>query len=132
MFPGKKLRYFFGEDEMFFLDGTTYVLTRAWADRTLEAAEKVKQLLRNPNEASWEPASSGGREEEEETYNGYTIRRLATGVIELERDGQVVAPARPVLLKLAEELGISTSYETGTGANTQQLGKRIIATLQAS
>ncbi|KAF1063380.1 hypothetical protein [Burkholderia gladioli] len=131
MFPGKRLRYFFGEDEMFFLDGTTYVLSRAWSDRTPEAAEKVKQLLRNPEQVSWEPASSAAREDEVETYAGYTIRRTSTGVIELERDGEMIAPVKPVLLKLAEELGVSTVYESGTEANTQQLGKRILATLQA-
>lgn len=132
MFPGKRLRYFFGEDEMFFLDGTTYVLSRAWADRTLEAAEKVKHLLRNPEDVLWEPASSAGGEDEEETYNGYTIRRLATGAIELEQNGHAIATVKPALLKLAEELGVSTVYESGTEANTQQLGKRIIAALRAS
>lgn len=132
LFPGKKLRYFFGPDEMFFLDGTTYVLSRAWADRTLEAAEKIRQLLRNPGEVSWEPASSAAGEDEEETYDGYVIRRLASGVIELERDGQPVSPAKPVLQKLAQQLAISTLYESGTEANTQQLGKRIIAAIQSA
>ncbi|MBZ5789220.1 hypothetical protein K8353_03790 [Burkholderia contaminans] len=131
LLPGKKLRYFFGPDERFFLDGTTYVLSRAWADRTLEAAEKVRQLLRNQEEVSWEPASSAG-EEEEETYDGYVIRRLASGVIQLERDGQIVSPASPVLRKLAQQLDISTLYDSGTEANTQQLGKRIIAVLRST
>ncbi|KVX48441.1 hypothetical protein [Burkholderia cepacia] len=130
LFPGKKLRYFFGPDEMFSLNGMTYVLSRAWADRTLEAAEKVRQLLRNQEEVSWEPASSAA-EEEEETYDGYVIRRLASGVIQLERDGQIVSPASPVLRKLAQQLDISTQYDSGTEANTQQLGKRIIAVLQS-
>ncbi|MCA7921204.1 hypothetical protein LGM35_01825 [Burkholderia cenocepacia] len=132
LFPGKKLRYFFGADEMFFLNGTTYVLSRAWADRTLEAADKVKQLLRNPEEVFWERTSSTGEQEAEEFYDGYVIRRLASGVIELERDGLTVSPARPVLHKLAEQLGISTQYESGTEANTQQLGKRIISALQSA
>ncbi|MGF6739595.1 hypothetical protein [Paraburkholderia atlantica] len=131
LFPGKKLRYFFGPDEIFFFDGTTFVLSRAWGDRTLEAAELVKQLLRSPGEVSWESTSSGG-EEEEETYDGYVIRRLASGVIQLERDGQVVSPAMPVLRKLAQQLDISTAYGSGTEANTQQLGKRIINALQSA
>ncbi|VWC95143.1 MULTISPECIES: hypothetical protein [Burkholderia] len=132
LLPGKKLRYFFGPDEMFFLDGKTYVLSRAWADRTLEAAEKIRQLLQNPGEVSWEPASSAGGEEEEETHDGYVIRRLASGVIELERDGQPVSPARPVLQKLAQELDISTLYDSGTEVNTQQLGKRILTALRST
>jgi len=132
LFPGKKLRYFFGPEEMFFLNGKTYVLSRAWGDRTLEAAEKVKNLLRNSEEASWEPVSSSGRDEEEEIYNGYVIRRLASGVIELEKDGQIVTPARPVLRTLAQQMDISVLYESGTEANTQQLGKRIIAALQSA
>lgn len=131
LFPGRKLRYFFGADEMFFIHETTYVLSRAWGDRTLECAELVKQLLPNPDKVSWESASSGG-DEEEETYDGYVIRRLASGVIELERDGQAVSPAMPVLRKLAQQLDISTAYESGTEANTQQLGKRIINALQSA
>ncbi len=131
LFPGKKLRYFFGPDEIFFLDGTTYVLSRAWGPRTLEAAELVKKLLRNSDEVSWEPTSSEG-EEEEESFDGYVIRRLASGVIQVERDGQLVQPAMPVLRQLAQKLDISTAYDSGTEANTQQLGKRIINALQSA
>lgn len=131
LFPGKKLRYFFGADDAFFLNETTYVLSRAWGDRTIEAAELVKQLLRSPNETSWEPTFSDG-EEEEATYDGYVIRRLANGVIQLERDGRVISPAMPVLRKLAEQLDVSTAYESGTEANTQQLGKRIISAIQSA
>jgi len=76
--------------------------------------------------------SSSGRDEEEEIYNGYVIRRLASGVIELEKDGQIVTPARPVLRTLAQQMDISVLYESGTEANTQQLGKRIIAALQSA
>ncbi|VVE57465.1 hypothetical protein [Pandoraea anhela] len=128
--PGKRLRYFFGPGELFFLDGKTYALSRAWADRTLEAAEKIKGLLRNSESVTWEPASSYGMDEEQ-AYEGYVIRRLASGAIELERDGQIVSPARPILRKLAQQLGVSTLYESGTEANTQQLGKRVIVALQS-
>jgi hypothetical protein len=128
-FPGKKLRYFFAPNEMFFVGGATYALSRAWAGRTLEAAERLRRLLQNPNEISWEPASS--TEEEEETYDGYVIKRMSTGAIEVLQDGQPVTPVLPVLRQLAQKLGISILYEGGTEANTQQLGKRVIAAIQS-
>ncbi|WP_236873523.1 hypothetical protein [Burkholderia sp. PAMC 26561] len=127
-FPGKKLRYFFAPDEVFFFGGATYALSRAWAGRTLEAAELLRGLLRNSNEVSWEPASSTN---EEETYDGYVLKRMANGPIELEQDGHPVTPVMPVLRILAQKLRISTLYEGGTEANTQQLGKRVIAAIQS-
>jgi hypothetical protein len=119
---------FFAPDEMFFFGGATYALSRAWAGRTLEAAELLRGLLRNSNVVSWEPASST---KEEETYDGYVLKRMANGPIEVEQDGQPVTPVMPVLRKLAQKLGISTLYEGGTEANTQQLGKRVIAAIQS-
>ena len=98
-FPGKKLRYFLSDDELFFLNDATYVLSQVWGDTTLEAAQLVKKLLRNADEVSWESASSV-EDGEEETYDGYVIRRLSSGVIELGKDGEAVSPALPVLGQL--------------------------------
>ncbi|WP_430226939.1 hypothetical protein [Paraburkholderia tropica] len=127
LYPGKKLRYFFAPDELFLLDGKTYVLSRAWADRTLEAAENVRQLLNNADEVTWEPASEVANEE---TYQGYTIRRRESNAIEVERDGQQIYPVIATLRELASQLSVATVNDAGNPLNTRQLGARVIAAIQ--
>lgn len=128
LYTGKKLRYFFAPDELFFADDTTYALSRVWADRTLEAAEIVRQLLQTPDQVTWEPASSVV---DEVSYDGYVIRRRASDAIEVERDGESITPVLPELRKLAQQLDVSMLYESGTKQNTQNLGKRVIAAIRA-
>ncbi|MGF6871447.1 hypothetical protein [Paraburkholderia sp. MM5477-R1] len=128
LYPGKKLRYFFAPDEMFLLDGTTFVLSRAWADRTLEAAEKVRQLLNNTDEVTWEPTTEVA---DEETYQGYTIRRRESNAIEIERDGQQVYPVIATLRELALQLSVATVNDAGNPLNTRQLGARVITAIQS-
>ncbi|CAG9234322.1 conserved hypothetical protein [Paraburkholderia tropica] len=128
LFPGKKLRYFFAPDEMFYIDGSTYALSRAWTERTLEAADKVKHLLENPSEVSWRPTSAI---EVEETYKGYVIRKRESDAIEIERDGQQVYPVIATLRELASELNVATHNDAGNPLNTRLLGARVIAAIQS-
>lgn len=125
--PRKNLRYFFEQYERFFIDEKTYVFSRAWGDRTLEAAENVRQLLDNADEVRWEETSSDMPTEVR--YQGYTIRRSESGAIEIERDGQQVSPVIATLKELASQLGVSTEYSSGNGVNTQRLGSRVIAAI---
>lgn len=127
LYPGKKLRYFFSPDEMFFLGGTTYALSRAWADRTLEAAEKVRALLKNPQEVTWEAKSEVA---DEGTYQGYLIRRRQSNAIEIERDGRPVLPVIATLRELASQLSVTTLNDAGNPLNTRQLGASVLAAIQ--
>ena len=58
----------------------------------------------------------------------YTIKELENGTIEVERDNQVLTPAKPILRELAKQLNISIFNGAGNPMNTRQLGSLIIKT----
>jgi len=58
----------------------------------------------------------------------YTIKELENGTIEVERDNQVLTPAKPILRELATQLNISILNGAGNPMNTRQLGSLIIKT----
>ncbi|MCG7655896.1 hypothetical protein MHN00_20350 [Alteromonas sp. Cnat2-8] len=58
----------------------------------------------------------------------YTIKELENGTIEVERDNQVLTPAKPILRELAKRLNISILNGAGNPMNTRQLGSLIIKT----
>lgn len=62
----------------------------------------------------------------EVVYNGYIIRELESGTIEVEKDGALVSPTRPVLRSLALQLNVSLINANGNSLNTRQLGSQII------
>lgn len=59
----------------------------------------------------------------------YTIKELENGTIEVERDNQVLTPAKPILRELAKQLNISILNGAGNPMNTRQLGSLIIKTI---
>lgn len=59
----------------------------------------------------------------------YTIKELENGTIEVERDNQVLTPAKPILRELATQLNISILNGAGNPMNTRQLGSLIIKTI---
>ena len=63
-------------------------------------------------------------------FQGYTIRELETGTIEIEQDGVLISPAKPELRKLVKVLNISLLNSNGNLLNTRQLGSQIIKTIQ--
>lgn len=63
-------------------------------------------------------------------FQGYIIRELETGTIEIEQDEVLISPAKPQLRKLAKALNISLLNSNGNLLNTRQLGSQIIKTIQ--
>jgi hypothetical protein len=63
-------------------------------------------------------------------FQGYTIRELETGTIEIEQDGILKSPAKPELRKLAKQFNISLLNSNGNLLNTRQLGSQLIKTIQ--
>jgi hypothetical protein len=61
----------------------------------------------------------------------YTIRELETGTIEVELDGVLVSPVRPVLRELAVRLNVSLINGKGNELNTRQLGTQVIRAVAA-
>jgi hypothetical protein len=63
-------------------------------------------------------------------FQGYVIRELETGSIEVLRDGVPLSPVKPELRKLASILNVQLLYESGNPLNTRQLGSQIIKSIQ--
>jgi hypothetical protein len=63
-------------------------------------------------------------------HDGYTIRELESGTIEVEKDGVVIIPAKPALRELATRLNIALLNANGNPLNTRQLGSQIIKSIE--
>lgn len=66
------------------------------------------------------------------SYQGYTVRELETGTIELECDGTSIVSVKPELRVLAKKLNVGLLNANGNHLNTRQLGSRIIESIQES
>ncbi len=70
------------------------------------------------------------------TFNGYTIRELENGTIEVETGGdrvkvvKPVKPVTPVLRQLADQLQIPLLNANNNPFNTRQLGSQVIKSIQ--
>lgn len=70
------------------------------------------------------------------TFNGYTIRELENGTIEVETGGdrvkvvKPVKPVKPVLRQLADQLQIPLLNANNNPFNTRQLGSQVIKSIQ--
>lgn len=62
-------------------------------------------------------------------FNGYTIRELENGTIEVEQLGQLIIPAKPALRELAMSLSIPIVNGSGNALNTRALGSLIIKSI---
>ena len=58
------------------------------------------------------------------------VRRRESGAIEVERDGQLVQPVRPLLREIAAKLKVTSKNGMGNDLNTRQLGAKVIETIQ--
>lgn len=67
----------------------------------------------------------------EVSYQGYIIRELENGSIEVERAGKIILPVKPVLRDLALQLNIGLLNNNDNALNTRQLGSQIIKSVQA-
>jgi len=84
-----------------------------------------------PKESATVSTRKGDGEVESETnrevqYQEYTLRQLITGSIEVERERRQVTPVKPVLRKIASELGIELLNRHRNPLNTRQLGSLVI------
>jgi hypothetical protein len=63
-------------------------------------------------------------------FQGYVIRELETGTIEVEQNGVIISPAKPALRSLARILNVSLLNSNGNPLNTRQLGSQIIKIIE--
>jgi 5-methylcytosine-specific restriction enzyme B len=62
-------------------------------------------------------------------HGDLTIKQLASGTIEVWKNGERLETAIQPLRAIAKELGVETSWKTGTPLNTRHLGAKVISTL---
>ncbi len=62
----------------------------------------------------------------EVSFQGYVVRELESGTIEIERDGVALTPVLPTLKELAHQLSVPLLNSNGNPLNTRQLGSQII------
>jgi hypothetical protein len=88
----------------------------------------ISDLIGKPARHSAETAPNRGsiKAVAEGFFNGFIVRVLETGSIELLDGGTPVRPVKPTLRKLAAMLDVSLSNANGNPLNTRQLGSQII------
>ena len=120
-------RYFTSDADLFRIDGRTYALSNQWGGQpTLDAVDSLCKAMPGGEDISYEPAAAAASVE----FGDFVIRRLASGTIEVDKDGVSVEPVMPVLRTLAAELNVSLRSSTGTDLNTQNLGVRVMAAIR--
>lgn len=62
-------------------------------------------------------------------FQGYTVRELETGTIEVELNDVLVSPTKPELRNLAKLLNVSLLSSNGHLLNTRQLGSQVMKTI---
>jgi len=67
---------------------------------------------------------------QEVEFEGYTIRELESGTIEVEHRDEKVLPVKPKLRELASKLNVGLLNSKGNVFNTRQLGTQIIQSVQ--
>lgn len=62
-------------------------------------------------------------------HENYKIRELENGGIEVELDGKLIVPVKPVLRGIADQYGLGSFNGAGNSYNTRQLGGLVIKSL---
>lgn len=109
----------FGEQSL--LNGTSerWVIKEEAFGR-IEAYVEIIDASRKPSNVATERQANVGE---------YTVKQLATGTIEVWRNGTKLGTTKPTLMEIAKGLDVDTLYVTGTLANTRELGKRVLNAL---
>lgn len=79
-----------------------------------------------------EQVLAGAQPSREANHPPYVIRQLSTGTIEVIRSGQAQSPVKPVLREIAGQLNVSHWHDNGVQLTTRQLGKKLIAAIEAN
>ena len=65
------------------------------------------------------------------SLDSYVIRELENGTIEVESDGKLITPAKPILRELAIKHNINVLNSNGNPHNTRQLGSLLMRVIDA-
>lgn len=112
----------FGDQSSLTLKDERWVIKEEAFSR-IEAYTGIIDALRKP------PAIEAEREAR---YHDFIIKQLASGTIEVWRNGARLSMAKPKLMEIADDLKLNKFYESGTLANTRYIGKRVLDALSKS
>lgn len=62
-------------------------------------------------------------------FRSYTVTALENGTITVFSEGKSMSPAKPVLRKIAAEIGVSLLNSNGNPCNTRQLGSLVMSAI---
>ena len=105
------------------LDEPVEALAQMTSEREGRLILPLSRLIRTPR------LRSEIKTTKEVNFNGYAIRELESGSIEVEKDGVLVSPTKPVLRELALHLNIPVVSANGSPFTTRQLGSQVIKSL---
>lgn len=123
MFAGKRLRNYTSDDDLFHIAGKTYAFTTQWGSQTLRAIGNIIELIPDADDISYVPTTAVA---DEVPHGEYVIRQRENGAIEVEHQGVLVQPVKPVLRDLAQQLNVPLQNGNGNELNTRQLGAQVI------
>lgn len=63
-------------------------------------------------------------------YKNYTVARLKSGTIKATKDGEIASPTKPLLRRLAKELGVDIENKSGNLHITRQLGILVMRAIE--
>jgi hypothetical protein len=99
----------------------------AMVDAMARLAKVLQPYLQGGEDAPPKGRTPGNMRPIREVHFGrYTVRELASGSIEVERDGRRVVPSKPALRELASKLEVGLHNRSGNPMNTRQLGSLVI------
>lgn len=127
-FAGKRLRNYTSDDDLFHADGKTYAFTTQWGSQTLRAIGNIVKLIQAGDNIRYTATTAVA---DEVPHGEYVIRQREDGAIEVEHQGLLVQPVKPVLRDVALQLNVSLQNGNGNELNTRQLGAQVINAIRA-
>ncbi len=127
-FAGKRLRNYTSDDDLFHISGKTYAFTTQWGSQTLRAIGNIIELIPNAGNIVYVPTTAVA---DEVSHDEYVIRQRENGAVEVEHQGILVQPVKPVLRDLAQQLNVPLQNGNGNELNTRQLGAQVINAVRA-
>jgi hypothetical protein len=98
-------------------------LTRMGPEKNGRRTIPIRRLIRAPVMRTHKSVT-------EVVFNGYTIKELETGSIEVLKGDQSILPVKPLLRELAVRFNVGLLNGNGNPLNTRQLGSQIIKSVQ--
>lgn len=125
-FKNERSRFFINEDEVLHLEDGKYVVSNQWG------VGNIQIILDKADSFGYEISVINDDADviQEVFYQDYQLQQLSTKTIVLLKNSVTQTPVKPILVNIAEEVGINTKNSRGKDKNTRTLGSDIIERLR--